>query len=134
MDTGNRVLDACTINEAIPATYVAQHNGYSLFPQGIMELQAELMHPAHQDMALAISAKHNDELPPLDELLAEILAYHHIPIDAVVPLPELAREVAIFLFNTRSRIQYVPSNMLALYGSTVGKEPEVNPEIKRILQ
>ena len=132
-ETGNRQLDACTVNEAIPATYAASYNGFSLFPQGIIELQAELMHPAHQELAMHIADKHNDEMPPLDELLAEILAYYHIPIDAVVPIPELAREVAIFLYNTRSRIKYVPSNMLALYGSTVGKESEINPDIKRIL-
>jgi hypothetical protein len=98
-----------------------------------MELQVELMHPAHQELALAIAAKHEDELPPLDELIAEILAHYNILIDAVVPLPDLAREVAIFLFNTRSRIKYVPSNMLKLYGSTIGKEPEVNPALKHIL-
>lgn len=115
------ILDTCTVNESIPATYVAQYNGYSLFPQGIMELQSELMHPANQDLAMHIAAKHNDELPSLDELLAEILAYYNIPIDAVVPLPELAREVAILLFNARSRIQYVPSNMLKLYGSMIDK-------------
>jgi hypothetical protein len=86
-----------------------------------MELQAELMHPAHQELALHIAAVNDDQLPPLDELLGIILARYDIPIDAVVPLCELSREVAIFLFNTRSRIQVAPSNMLKLYGSTVNK-------------